>query len=520
MRWEPESIGRLRRLHRDLVDEIDRARAEKLGVETRLAGAETTLEQMFTSRSWRWTAPLRWITRTLGGIPPAENSWPSTSREAGAASLAPDTSRGLNRDEMNNAFDEAAKALYRQSMEHECRRDLESFLASDRVLSFDPATEPEVSVLLVLFNRAELTLGCLRSLLENRKTSFEVVIVDNCSTDVTDRLLERIEGAHVIRNTSNRHFLEGINQAAGAARGRNLLVLNNDTRLLPGAIEAATDTLESAADIGAVGGKLVLPDGSLQEAGSIVWRDGSCLGYGRGDDPLAPPYMFRRDVDYCSAAFLLTPRELFERLGGFDTAFAPAYYEETDYCMRLWNQGFRVVYEPFAATIHVEFASSRRTEDAIDLQRAHRKVFVDRHADALEHHQSPDRAAVLLARYASRTSHTNCLVVDECPRGADLDPAGLGLLRDLVREGSRVTLYPTGPAREWADLYRHIPREVEIMRGAGAEGLEDFFHQRSGYYDTIFVGPGDRKRVDAVAESHPGWFEETAIVDATTHASP
>ena len=73
------------------------------------------------------------------------------------------------------------------------------------------------------------------------------------------------------------------------------------------------------------------------------------LGYGRGDDPSAAMYNFRRDVDYCSGAFLLTPVETWEQLNGFDPVFEPAYYEETDYCMRLWERGLRVVYEPSAS---------------------------------------------------------------------------------------------------------------------------------------------------------------------------
>ena len=514
MTWKPESIARLRQLHGDLVDEVERTLAEKLVVEERLAVAESTLGWMLTSRSWRLTAPLRALARMLSGVPSAANAAPESAPSPLTESVASTKAADADLNRLDQVFDEAESTIRRQYMEQEAHLDLESFLASDRTLSFEPAPEPAVSVLLVLFNRAELTLNCLRTLLEHRRTPFEVVVVDNCSTDLTHRLLERIKGAHIIRNASNRHFLAGINQAAGAARGRNLLILNNDTRLLPGAIDVALDALESAPNIGAVGGKLVLPDGSLQEAGSIVWRDGSCLGYGRGDDPLAPPYMFRRDVDYCSAAFLLTPRALFEKLGGFDAAFAPAYYEETDYCMRLWDAGFRVVYEPFAATIHVEFASSARTEDAIDLQRAHQKVFVARHSVALGRHLPPGTESILRARHASRGSRDCCLVIDEVPNGRDSAPGGLGLLGNLVGQGRHVTLYPTGDPREWADLYGQVPREIEIMRGSKPEELEDFLQRRRGYYDTIFVGSGERIRVDDVARTHPEWFEGTEIVDA------
>src|SRR5262249_45200719 len=150
---------------------------------------------------------------------------------------------------------------------------------------------------------AELTLQCLRSIVDHGFDRLETIIVDNASTDETANLMNLIDGATIIRNTENRHFVLGVNQAAGQARGEFLLLLNNDAQLLPGALSSVLNTIRHDPAIGAVGGRLVMLDWSLQEAGSIVWRDGSCLGYGRGDDPFAPMYMFRRDVDYCSAAF-------------------------------------------------------------------------------------------------------------------------------------------------------------------------------------------------------------------------
>src|SRR5205085_6064186 len=120
-----------------------------------------------------------------------------------------------------------------------------------------------------------------------------------------------------------------------------------------------------AASTGAVGGKLVFPDGRLQEAGSIIWSDGSGDAYGRGGDPASPEFNFARPVDFCSGALLLTPRSLFERLGGFDERYRPAYYEDADYCARLWARGYTVRYEPAAVAIHHEFGSVASRADAI-----------------------------------------------------------------------------------------------------------------------------------------------------------
>jgi GT2 family glycosyltransferase len=160
-------------------------------------------------------------------------------------------------------------------------------------------------------------------------------IVDNNSTDKARLLLSRIKGAKIIQNTENLHFLLACNQASRVASGRYLLFLNNDTQVLADSINSSLRTIKFSEDIGAVGGKIILPNGTFQEAGNIIWQDGSCSTYGRRDEPFAPKYMFMRDVDYCSGAFLLTNRELFMNMGGFDEDYKPAYYEETDYCVRL-----------------------------------------------------------------------------------------------------------------------------------------------------------------------------------------
>src|SRR2546430_7508782 len=125
---------------------------------------------------------------------------------------------------------------------------------------------------------------------------------------------------------------------------RDLTVTGVQTCALP---------IYAARFIGAVGAKLVSRDGRLQEAGGIIWKDGSCRAYGYGDAPRSPAYMYVRDVDYCSATFLLTPRELFLRMDGFDEACKPEC-EDVDYCVRLWKAGKRVVFDPGAVAVEFE----------------------------------------------------------------------------------------------------------------------------------------------------------------------
>jgi glycosyltransferase involved in cell wall biosynthesis len=223
------------------------------------------------------------------------------------------------------------------------REDLRTFLGSSRRIAFPSAELPELTVIVVLWNQAHHTLRCLRALYKevDGGPSLEVVVVDNASTDETGQLLSRLDGVRTIRNAENEGFLLARNRAALATRGRALLLLNSDVFVRPGALGAALAGLYRAEDIGAVGGRLILPSGLLQEAGCIVWSDGSTAGYLRNCSPETGDAMFRRDVDYCSGAFLMTRRSLWEKLGGFDEAYAPCYYEEADYCMRLREAGFR-----------------------------------------------------------------------------------------------------------------------------------------------------------------------------------
>ena len=370
------------------------------------------------------------------------------------------------------------------------RSGLEAFLDSGARLAWPRLETPRVTIVLVLYNRAELTLRCLRSLAEPQDVSLEILIVDNASQDQTGALLDRLDGVRVIRNHENRGFIRAVNQAARRGRGRHLLCLNNDAELLPGALAAAVRTLESAPDIGAVGGKLILTDGRLQEAGSIVWNDGSCCGYGRGGSPSAPEYAFRRDVDFVSGAFLLTPRELFLQIGGFDEAYAPAYYEDADYCLKLWESGRRVVYEPLSTLIHFEFASSPSMAHAVEQQATRREIFRRRHTAWLAGKAAPGSESVLRARDVTRFGLRVLFVDDRVPhdRLGSGFPRSREMLSALVTLGHRVTFYPLSfPEEDWASVYADVPREVEVMLGAGRTGLEPFLRARRGHFDVMVV---------------------------------
>ena len=119
------------------------------------------------------------------------------------------------------------------------------------------------------------------------------------------------------------------------------LFLNNDTEVTAGWLGALRETFQLDPRAGLVGAKLVFPDGRLQEAGGIIWRDATGWNFGKFDDPEKPEYNFLREVDYCSAACVMVPKSLFDSVGGFDPRFAPAYYEDVDLAFKIRRAGGR-----------------------------------------------------------------------------------------------------------------------------------------------------------------------------------
>jgi len=338
----------------------------------------------------------------------------------------------------------------------------------------------------------------------------ELIVVDNGSSDRTQELLERTTNIQIIRNQANMGFVRACNQGAAKARGEYLLFLNNDTHVLNGSVARLLETIQSDSNIGAVGGRLILMDGRLQEAGSIVWADGSCLGYGRGSSPFAPEYCFARDVHYCSAALLLTRRQLFVDLGMFDRRYEPSYYADVDYCMTVHAAGYRVMYQPLGTVIHQEFGSSDRAQSAIDLQLKNQRIFVDKWSNSLSTFLPPEPKSVLAARDFNARKERALFVDDRIPDPAlgSGYPRSYTMVTSLAAAGYGVTLFPlqfpeaTEPIR--TDLQQ---KGVEVLyrSAAGPLDLSNYLKERPGYYDIILVSrPHNMRIVRSVLDSVVG----------------
>jgi len=214
-------------------------------------------------------------------------------------------------------------------------------------------TDPSVSVCILVLDHTRLVARCLEALRRGGgcPPATELIVVANGTPREQLAALGDADDLVVLASQVNLGFAGGCNLAASVARGRSLVFLNDDSTVEPGCIDALV-AAASAPGVGAVGSRILDPDGTLQEAGSVVWRDGSGAHVGIGLPPGDPSYAAARDVDYASANGLLVTREAWEAVGGFDPAYYPAYFEDVDLCLALQAHGYRVRYEPGARIVH------------------------------------------------------------------------------------------------------------------------------------------------------------------------
>ncbi|VVC53491.1 protein of unknown function [Beijerinckiaceae bacterium RH AL1] len=404
--------------------------------------------------------------------------------------------------------------------------ELHTFLASNDRIRLPNAQHPKVTIVIVMYNEAELSLLCLRSMAAGHFRDVEVIIVDNFSTDDTYLLLKRVDGARIIRNIEDLYFLRAANQAAAKARGSMLLFVNNDTYLAANALRYGVETMESADDIGVVGGMLIHPSGRLQEAGAVIWSNGDCQGFRRGDDPSAAVYGYRRDVDYCSGAYMLVRRDVFEELGRFDQIYAPAYYEEADLCMRVRRHGFRIVYDPRVVVDHYEFASASSDDEPSVLMRRNRAIFIERHASALGRRHLPLGSDMMLARTSDRQRPVVLVIEDLLPfeaYGAGF-PRTLKIVQALVRIGFAVQYYSVHQAQFDASQDRaKLPVDVEFIVGADRPpSVVDVLRERIATAAALIVcRPANMKTVKALVADDVGLFAGKPIIyDAEALCAP
>ena len=301
-------------------------------------------------------------------------------------------------------------------------------------LSVPQWEDPLVSIVIPVYNQFEYTYLCVRSIMENSgSVRYEILIGDDCSSDLTTQIEEIISGLRVIRNEKNLRFLLNCNNAAKQAKGRYILFLNNDTQVQKDWLRPLVDLIESADDIGMVGSKLVYPDGRLQEAGGILWQDGSAWNFGNKDNPDLPQYNYVKEADYISGAAIMIRHGLWKEIGGFDERFVPAYCEDSDLAFEVRKHGYRVLYQPKSVVVHFEGVTNGTDTSAGQkaYQVENQRKFFEKWGDILKAEHFPNGENVFSARDRSRNKET-VLVIDHYIPQYDKD-AGSRTMDNFLR---------------------------------------------------------------------------------------
>lgn len=338
-----------------------------------------------------------------------------------------------------------------------------------RVAERPPSPNPIVSVVIPVYNKIDVTIQCLQSIVDTwfETLDVQIVVVDDGSSDGTQEVLTKLQGLDYVRNKQNLGFIGACNRGAALARGKYVCFLNNDTQVREAWLDHLVSTAESDESIGAVGAKLVYPDGTLQEAGGILWRDASGWNYGRGENPKDSRFNYLREVDYCSGAALLVRRDILERIGGFSQDFAPMYYEDADLCMSVRALGYRVVYQPRSEVVHFEGATSGTdvSSGAKKYQEINRPKFAKKWAAVLAHHYENSPQRVPAAARRLRPGKT-ILVVDSYVPLYDKDAGSarlMQILRILGQVGYHIIFLP--------DNYAALQPYTNELQALGVEVL-------------------------------------------------
>jgi GT2 family glycosyltransferase/glycosyltransferase involved in cell wall biosynthesis len=326
---------------------------------------------------------------------------------------------------------------------------------------------PTVSVLIPVYGKIEYTLACLQSISDYPpQASFEVIVMDDQSSDDSVKILQQVKNLRVIINPENLGFLRSCNNGSSQAHGEYLFFLNNDTQVKSGWLDELLATFTVFPNCGLAGSKLIYPDGSLQEAGGIVWQDGSAWNYGSLQDPALPEFNYAREVDYISGAAILVPTELFRDMGCFDERYAPAYYEDTDLAMRMRVLGKSVIYQPLSEVVHFEgISSGTDTAQGVKAyQVLNQDKFFQRWKDCLASH-APNGTKPHLER--NRGYKGSVLFIDACTPTPDQDSGSVdidNLMKVFIEMGWAVTFIPE-------DNNAYIPKYTPALQRQGVYTL-------------------------------------------------
>ncbi len=357
-------------------------------------------------------------------------------------------------------------------------------------LALPKVEKPTVSVIVPVYNNLEVTYHCIASsILAFNNTSYELIVIDDCSSDRTTEIETIVENLRVVRNQNNLGFLRSCNKAAQEASGEYVLFLNNDTEVTSGWLDEMIKTADNFNKVGAVGSKLIYPDGKLQEAGGIVWNTGKPWNIGNRQNPMDPKFSYARESDYLSGAALLVRRAVWEEVEGFSDEYAPAYYEDTDLAFKIRDAGYRTMYCPFSVVVHFEGMSNGTDLDSgiKKNQVVNAPKFRSKWRNAFRHNGKEGQE---LYKQMDRGNTARVLCIDYTVPKPDHDAGSYAVVQEmkLYQElGCKVT---------FAGLnFAHMGKYTDALQRKGVECIsapfyssaQQFLQERGSEFDIVHI---------------------------------
>lgn len=380
-------------------------------------------------------------------------------------------------------------------------------------IELNTSEEPVVSIIIPVYEHFEQTYRCLKAIGNTVKDiPYEVLLADDCSKYATARVNDIVKGLKIVRNTTNQGFLLNCNNAAGQAKGKYIVFLNNDTEPQENWLNLLVDLMESDKTVGMTGSKLIYPNERLQECGGIIWKDGTGWNYGkfarRYDEA---EYSYVKEVDYISGAAIMIRHELWDEIGGFDEQFAPAYYEDTDLAFEVRKHGYKVVIQPKSIVIHHEGISNGKdiTSGQKRFQEINAVKFKEKWKDVLENEQMSLSDGLFLAR--DRSQHKKrMLMVDHYVPHFDQDAGGrhtFMYIKMVVSMGYKLTFVTDNfyESQPYCEILNNMG--VEVLFGLSyKENIMNWLKENLKYYDVVYLQRPhiSMKYIDVVKQNFTG----------------
>lgn len=456
----------------------------------RIEGVSRAVKSTVVQMPFAWTPESALLQYARNGFKGSLSTTASYRYESLVASIEK-LARVENKSPENELKDDIVKSISQLMLAHHAviRGSDETAQTYSR-LQFPEVSKPIVSIVIPVHNKFHVTYHCLASLLlAATDISFEVIIVDDGSNDRESELLSLIDGVRHVRNSDSLGFVQACNLGAGSAQGEYIVMLNNDTEVTARWLEELLWPFEHFANVGMVGAKLLYPDGTLQEAGGIVWSTGNPMNYGRNGNPHDPRYNYTRQTDYLSGACLMLPKKLWLELDGFSETYIPAYFEDTDLAFKVRDSGYKTVYAPKAVVVHLEGASNGKnlTTGIKKFQEVNRPKFKSRWISACRNNgkegENPDLNK-------DRNVQFRALVIDAQIPMPDKDAgsyAAIQEIRMLQSLGFKCTFVPQNLA--WIGHYTdNLQRMgVECLHAPYATSIDAVLETRGSEFDMVYV---------------------------------